>query len=135
MVQNLSEVTDKDVTVSFTPVLAPLPRGILTTVTAPLTEGMTEDEARDVYAEYYAGEPFIHLLPKGVQPQTQNMVGSNMCHIQVEVDQDAGVVLATSAIDNLTKGTGGAAVQCMNIALSDRGFNETDGLPRAAVAP
>ncbi|EFK54033.1 N-acetyl-gamma-glutamyl-phosphate reductase [Corynebacterium genitalium ATCC 33030] len=135
MVQNLSEVTEKDVKVSFTPVLAPLPRGILTTVTAPLTEGMTEDEARGVYAEYYAGEPFIHLLPKGVQPQTQNVVGSNMCHVQVEVDQDAGMLLATSAIDNLTKGTGGAAVQCMNIALAEMGFNETDGLPRAAVAP
>ena len=136
MVQNLSEVTDEVVTVSFTPVLAPLPRGILSTITAPLAqqgEGtLSEEEARAAYAQFYAAEPFIHLLPVGAQPQTQNVVGSNMCHIQVEVDQAAGVLLVTSAIDNLTKGTGGAAVQCMNIAL---GFAETDGLPRAAVAP
>ena len=74
----------------------------------------------------------MYLLPQGIQPQTQNVVGSNMCHLQVEVDDGAGVLVITSAIDNLTKGTGGAAVQCMNIAL---GFDETDGLPRAAVAP
>ena len=132
MVQNLSEVTDEKVTVSFTPVLAPLPRGILTTITAPLNGDVTEEAARAAYAEFYADEPFMYLLPQGIQPQTQNVVGSNMCHIQVEVDEGAGVLVLTSAIDNLTKGTGGAAVQCMNIAL---GFEETDGLPRAAVAP
>lgn len=135
MIQNLSAVTDAEVTVSFTPVLAPLPRGILTTVTAPLAGGVGELDdaaARAVYTEFYAGEPFIQILPKGIQPQTQHVVGSNMCHVQVEVDHRAGVLLVTSAIDNLTKGTGGAAVQCMNLAL---GFDETDGLPRAAVAP
>ena len=132
MVQNLSEVTDANVTVSFTPVLAPLPRGILSTITAPLNGDVTEEAARAAYAEFYADEPFMYLLPQGIQPQTQNVVGSNMCHLQVEVDEAAGVLVITSAIDNLTKGTGGAAVQCMNIAL---GFDETDGLPRAAVAP
>ena len=132
MVQNLSEVTDEDVTVNFTPVLAPLPRGILTTITAPLNGDVTEEAARAAYTEFYADEPFMYLLPQGIQPQTQNVVGSNMCHIQVEVDEGTGVLVLTSAIDNLTKGTGGAAVQCMNIAL---GFEETDGLPRAAVAP
>ena len=132
MVQNLSEVTDENVTVSFTPVLAPLPRGILSTITAPLNGDVTEEAARAAYAEFYADEPFMYLLPQGIQPQTQNVVGSNMCHLQVEVDEGAGVLVITSAIDNLTKGTGGAAVQCMNIAL---GFEETDGLSRAAVAP
>lgn len=132
MVQNLTEVTDEKVTVSFTPVLAPLPRGILSTVTAPLKDGVTEELARDAYAEFYDGEPFVRLLPQGRQPQTQHVVGSNMCLMQVEVNEAAGVLLATSAIDNLTKGTGGAAVQCMNLAL---GFEETDGLPQAAVAP
>ena len=132
MVQNLSPFADDKVSVSFTPVLAPLPRGILTTVTAPLRNGVTEEAARSAYAEFYRDEAFIHLLPSGVQPQTQNVVGSNMCHIQVEIDQDAQVLLITSAIDNLTKGTAGAAVQCMNIAL---GFAEAEGLPRAAVAP
>lgn len=132
IMQNIAEVTDAPVNVSFTPVLAPLPRGILTTVTAPLAQGATQESARAAYEGAYKDEPFVHLLPEGAQPQTQNVVGSNMCHVQVEVDARAGVVLMTSAIDNLTKGTGGAAVQCMNLAL---GFAETDGLPRQGVAP
>lgn len=133
MVQNLSEVADGNVSVSFTPVLAPLTRGILSTVTAPVVApGVTEEAAREAYEEFYAGEPFVRLLPQGRQPQTQHIVGSNMCLMQVEVDEAAGVLLATSVIDNLTKGTGGAAVQCMNLAL---GFDETEGLPQAAVAP
>ena len=130
--QNIAEATDEAVTVSFTPVLAPLPRGILTTVTAPLESGADAAKARAAYEEFYADEPFVWVLPEGAQPQTQNVVGSNMCHIQVEVDEDAGVVLVTSAIDNLVKGTAGAAVQCMNISL---GLDETAGLPRQAVAP
>ncbi|NMB23565.1 MAG: N-acetyl-gamma-glutamyl-phosphate reductase [Corynebacterium sp.] len=132
LTQNLKEVTDKDVTISFTPVLAPLPRGILTTATAPLIDGVTQEQARKVYEGFYADEPFVLVLPEGVQPQTQNVVGSNMCHVQIEVDTVARKVLVTSAIDNLTKGTGGAAVQCMNLAL---GFEETAGLPRTGVAP
>ena len=132
MVQNFAEVTDEKVMVSFTPVLAPLPRGILSTVTAPLKDGVTEEHTRATYAEFYDGEPFVRLLPQGHQPQTQHVVGSNMSLMQVEVNEAAGVLLATSVIDNLTKGTGGAAVQCMNLAL---GFGETDGLPQAAVAP
>lgn len=130
--QNLSEFSEEKVTVSFTPVLAPLPRGILTTATAALQEGVTEEQARAVYEEFYRDEPFVHVLPVGQQPQTQNVLGSNMCHVQVEVDPFSNKLLVTSAIDNLTKGTGGAAVQCMNIAL---GLPETAGLPRAAVAP
>lgn len=132
IMQNIAEVTDAPVNVSFTPVLAPLPRGILTTVTAPLAQGATKESVRAAYEAAYKDEPFVHLLPEGAQPQTQNVVGSNMCHVQVEVDTQAGVVLMTSAIDNLTKGTGGAAVQCMNLAL---GFAEADGLPRQGVAP
>ena len=132
MVQNLSEVTDENVSVSFTPVLAPMPRGILSTVTAPLRDDVTEKKVREAYSDFYAGEPFVRLLPEGRQPQTQHIVGTNMCLMQVEVDEGAGVLLSTSVIDNLTKGTGGAAVQCMNLAL---GFDETDGLPLAAVAP
>lgn len=130
--QNLSEVTDEKVTVSFTPVLAPLPRGILTTATAPLAEGVTAEKARKVYEDFYRDEPFVQVLPDGQQPQTQHIVGSNMCQVQVEVDPFANRLLLTSALDNLTKGTGGAAVQCMNLAL---GFPETAGLPRTAVAP
>ncbi len=132
VVQNLSEVTDEEVTVSFTPVLAPLPRGILSTITAPLKEGVTAEAAYETYRAFYAEEPFVHLLPEGQQPETQHVTGTNMCHLQVEVNERAGVLLMTAAIDNLTKGTGGAAVQCMNLAL---GLNETAGLPMAAVAP
>lgn len=132
IMQNLAEVASGRVAVSFTPVLAPLPRGILTTVTAPLAAGATSADAREVYDTFYRGEPFVWLLPDGAQPQTQNVVGSNMCHVQVEADEQAGVLLMTSAIDNLTKGTAGAAVQCMNLAL---GLDETAGLPRQAVAP
>ena len=132
IIQNLKENTDKDVSVSFTPVLAPLPRGILTTATAPLTPGVSAVDLRATYEDFYADEPFVAVLPEGQQPQTQNVVGSNMCQVQVEVDAAAGTMLATSAIDNLTKGTAGAAVQCMNLAL---GFPEDAGLPRLGVAP
>lgn len=130
--QNLEEVAGAKVTVSFTPVLAPLPRGILTTVTAPLAPGASSASVREAYESAYADEPFISLLPPGQQPQTQHVLGSNMCQVQVAVDEGARKLVATSAIDNLTKGTGGAAVQCMNLAL---GFDECAGLPRAAVAP
>ncbi|QPK84135.1 N-acetyl-gamma-glutamyl-phosphate reductase [Corynebacterium qintianiae] len=130
--QNLRAVTGGEVRVSFTPVLAPLPRGILTTVTAPVGAGVTTESAHDAFSEFYAEEQFVWVLPHGSQPQTQNVVGTNMCHIQVEVDEAAGKLLITSAIDNLTKGTAGAAVQCMNIAL---GWDEAAGLPTAAVAP
>lgn len=131
--QNLSPYCDKKLKVSFTPVLAPTSRGILTTATAPLTDAsVSVAEVRAAYAEFYADEPFIQLLAEGVQPQTKSIIGSNMCQIQVEVDERAGRLLITAAIDNLTKGTGGAAVQCLNII---SGFNETAGLPQVGVAP
>ena len=130
--QNLESVAGTSVAVSFTPVLAPLPRGILTTVTAPLAQGVTAEAVNSAYEQAYQGEQFVRLLPAGSQPQTQHVVGANMCAVQVEVDEHAGKLVATSAIDNLTKGTGGAAVQCMNLAL---GWDEGAGLSRAAVAP
>lgn len=131
--QNLSPYCDQELKVSFTPVLAPTSRGILTTATAPLTDAsVSVAEVRAAYAEFYADEPFIQLLAEGVQPQTKSIIGSNMCQIQVEVDERAGRLLITAAIDNLTKGTGGAAVQCLNII---SGFNETAGLPQVGVAP
>ncbi|MGV0346738.1 N-acetyl-gamma-glutamyl-phosphate reductase [Corynebacterium coyleae] len=130
--QNLESVAGTSVAVSFTPVLAPLPRGILTTVTAPLAQGVTAEAVKSAYEQAYQGEQFVRLLPAGSQPQTQHVVGANMCAVQVEVDEHAGKLVATSAIDNLTKGTGGAAVQCMNLAL---GWDEGAGLSRAAVAP
>lgn len=93
---------------------------------------MTQDQVTKIFDEFYAEEPFCHVLPQGQQPQTQYVVGSNMCHIQAHVDERAGKLIITSALDNLTKGTAGAAVQCMNLSL---GIDETAGLPQAAVAP
>lgn len=131
--QNLEAVAGQPVSVSFTPVLVPMPRGILATVSAPLVDrATTTEQIRDVYATAYAAEPFVHLLPGGQWPATAATLGANTCHLQVTVDADAGRVVAVAAIDNLTKGTAGAAVQCMNLAL---GLPETTGLPLVGVAP
>ncbi|MFE3196048.1 N-acetyl-gamma-glutamyl-phosphate reductase [Nocardia sp. NPDC059240] len=119
-----------DVSVSFTPVLAPLPRGILATCTAATT--VDAATARAVYEKAYADEPFVHLLPEGVLPQTGSVLGSNAVTLQVTVDTDAGLLVVIGAIDNLTKGTAGAAVQSMNLAL---GIDETAGLSTVGVAP
>ncbi len=130
IVQNLSLVAGEAVRVSFTPVLAPMPRGILATVSAPL-QGRRSDP-REVYAKAYGREPFVHLLPDGSWPSTAAVLGANTVHLQVGVDADAGRLVAVSAIDNLTKGTAGAAVQCMNLALD---LPETTGLPVTGLAP
>ena len=135
IVQNLSGLVDGTVTVSFTPLLVPMPRGILATASAPLAAGsrdLTADEAYDVYAKAFADEPFIHLLPPGQWPQTKSVHGSNVVHLQVTVDEAAGRLVAVGAVDNLAKGTGGAAVQCMNLAL---GLDETLGLTTVGIAP
>ena len=128
--QGLRAVTDADVTVSFTPVLIPTSRGILATCTAPTTA--TPSEVRATYEKAYGDEPFVYLLPEGRLPKTGAVVGSNAAQIAVAVDDDAGVLVALCAIDNLVKGTGGAAVQSMNLAL---GWPETEGLSIVGVAP
>jgi N-acetyl-gamma-glutamyl-phosphate reductase len=136
IIQNLSAVAGKPVGVSFTPVLAPLPRGILATCSAVLTAdgaGAVDDlAAREVYAKTFADEPFVHLLPEGEWPTTAATLGANTALVQVAVDADAGRLVAVAAIDNLTKGTAGGAIQSMNIAL---GLPETTGLPMTGVAP
>ncbi|SHL09560.1 N-acetyl-gamma-glutamyl-phosphate reductase [Pseudonocardia thermophila] len=130
MVQNLSAAAGRPVSVSFTPVLAPLPRGILATCSARTTASAAE--VQDAYAKAYADEPFVHVLPEGVWPTTAATLGANTALLQVTVDPDAGRMIAVGAIDNLTKGTAGAAVQCMNLAV---GLPETTGLPVTGVAP
>ena len=130
--QSLSGLTDDPVRVSFTPLLVPMPRGILATCSARLTGGLSADEAYDVYAKAYADEPFVHLLAPGQWPQTKSVTGSNAVHLQVTVDEDARRMVAVGAVDNLSKGTAGAAVQCMNLAL---GLDEPLGLPTTGVAP
>lgn len=132
IVQNLSLVTQADVRVSFTPMLVPMPRGILATASAPLAGTVTGEDARSAYAAAYDTEPFVHLLPAGTWPQTKAVLGSNAVHVQVAVDEAAGRLVAVAAIDNLAKGTAGAAVQCMNLAL---GLDETTALGTIGLAP
>jgi len=132
IVQNLSGLTDGEVRVSFTPLLVPMPRGILATCTARIVDGVSLDDIRAAYEKATADEPFVHLLPEGQWPTTKAVFGSNSVHLQVTVDEAAGRMVAVGAIDNLAKGTGGAAVQCMNLAL---GLPETTGLTTVGVAP
>lgn len=128
--QNLRLLTDDEVRVSFTPLLVPMSRGILATCSAPSTTD--PDQAYAAYQKAYADEPFVHLLPPGQWPQTKWVTGSNAVHVQVTVDETAGRLVAVAAVDNLAKGTGGAAVQCMNLAL---GLPETTGLTTVGLAP
>jgi N-acetyl-gamma-glutamyl-phosphate reductase len=132
MVQNLAQAAGGDVTVSFTPTLAPMSRGILATCSAPITAVVDAESARTAYAKAYADEPFVHLLPEGQWPTTAAVLGANTVTLQVAVDPDAGRLVVVAAVDNLTKGTGGAAIQCANLAL---GLPETTGLPLVGVAP
>lgn len=128
--QGLKSLTDKDVTVSFTPVLIPASRGILATCTA--RTDATLSQIRAAYEKAYDAEPFVHVLPEGQLPKTGSVLGSNAAHLAVALDEDAKTFVAIAAIDNLVKGTGGAAVQSMNLAL---GWPETEGLSIVGIAP
>jgi len=132
ILQNLGGLTDAEVKVSFTPVLVPMPRGILATASASVKDGVTADDLRACYDKAYADEPFIHLLPEGLWPATKSVTGSNSVHLQVTLDEPAGRMVVVGAVDNLAKGTGGAAVQCMNLAL---GLPEVTGLSTVGLAP
>jgi N-acetyl-gamma-glutamyl-phosphate reductase len=114
---------------SLTPVLAPMPRGILATVTG--RPAGTADP-REVLAAAYADAPFVHLLPEGAWPHTAATAGSNSCHLQATLDADSGRLIVVSALDNLGKGAAGQAVQCANLMT---GLPETTGLSVYGVAP
>lgn len=128
--QGLRGVTGADVTVSFTPVLIPTSRGILATCTARTDASLSQ--LRAAYEKAYTDELFVHLLPEGRLPKTGAVIGSNAAQIAIAVDEDASTFVAIAAIDNLVKGTGGAAVQSMNLAL---GWPEAEGLSAVGVAP
>ena len=132
MVQNLSKVAGEPVTVSFTPTLAPMSRGILATCTARTRPGVTQETLREAYRAAYEGEPFVGLLPEGRWPATSMTLGANTALVQVAHDERAGRAVAVIAIDNLTKGTGGGAVQSANLAL---GLPEELGLTTIGVSP
>ena len=128
--QNLMVAGAAEVRISFTPTLVPMPRGILATVSAPLRGDAAQ--VRSAWESAYESEPFVELLPEGQWPSTAMTLGANTALMQVAVDERAGRVVVVCAIDNLVKGTAGAAVQSMNIAL---GLNETAGLGTDGVAP
>ncbi len=130
--QNLRAAGAAEVRLSFTPVLVPMSRGILATTTARLAPGAEAAAVRRAWADAYADEPFVHLLPEGRWPTSAATVGANTALVQVAVDERAGRVVTVCALDNLTKGTAGAAVQSMNLAL---GLPETTGLTVEGVAP
>ncbi|KUN66458.1 N-acetyl-gamma-glutamyl-phosphate reductase [Streptomyces canus] len=132
IVQNLSAAAGARVSVSFTPTLAPMPRGILATCSAKAKPGVTAESVRAAYEKALADEPFVHLLPEGQWPATASVYGSNGVQVQVVLDESVGRIIAISAIDNLAKGTAGGAVQSMNIAL---GLPEELGLSTIGVAP
>jgi len=119
-------------TISFTPVIVPMARGILATSTARIVPGVSPADIRAAWESAYAEEPFVHVLPAGRMPRTGDVLGSNTALIGLAVDEAAGRVVTVTALDNLVKGTAGAAIQSANIAL---GLDETSGLPIDGVAP
>jgi N-acetyl-gamma-glutamyl-phosphate reductase len=118
---------------SFTPLLAPMPRGILATVTVkPVGGDVSAGDVRDCLREAYAGEPFVHVLPDAQLPRTSSTYASNLALLQGNTDLDSGRIIVTSAVDNLGKGAAGQAIQCANLVL---GLEETAGLMSGGVAP
>jgi N-acetyl-gamma-glutamyl-phosphate reductase len=129
--QALRGVSGGEVSLSFTPMLVPMPRGILATCTAKLKPGVAEADVRDAFG-CYAEEPFVTLLPEGQLPHTAATAGSNSAHLQVAVDEDPGRAVVLVALDNLGKGAAGQALQNANLML---GIAETTGLPINGIAP
>ncbi|WP_114587955.1 N-acetyl-gamma-glutamyl-phosphate reductase [Microbacterium arborescens] len=121
-----------DIRISFTPVLVPMSRGILATSTAPIADGVSDAQIREAWESAYADETFVQLLPEGSFPRTADVTGANTALMGLAIDRAAGRVVVVTAVDNLAKGTAGAAIQSMNIAL---GFAETTGLSVNGVAP
>lgn len=132
ILQNLAPGAGQRPTLSFTPVLVPMSRGILATTTAKLAPGVTGQSVRAAYEQAYDDEAFIQVLPDGAMPKTADVIGANTLQIGLAIDRAAGRLVAVSAVDNLTKGTAGAAIQSANVAL---GLPEGTGLPLVGVAP
>ena len=121
----VTRATGKSSKISFTPILAPMPRGILATITMKLQSGVASDQVRRTYEDAYAGEEFVHLLPEGQMPKTSSVLGSNFVAMQVAVDDNTNRLIVSVAIDNLVKGAAGQAIQNANIIC---GFAENLGL-------
>lgn len=125
MEQELSLIAGRKITVRFTPHLIPVSRGMVSAIYLPLKTDIDAAGLRDIYSRMYANEPFIRVLPPGIQVDSLKTRGSNQCHIALEVDSRTSMLIVTVAIDNLVKGASGAAVQNMNIMF---GIDETEGL-------
>lgn len=130
--QELSKLAGEKVTISFTPHLVPMTRGILSTIYSRLNSNFSTEEIIERYQEFYAGEPFIHIMPKGQYPQTKWATGSNNCYIGLTVDPRTQRVVVVAAIDNLVKGASGQAIQNMNLLF---GLPETMGLSTPGMYP
>jgi N-acetyl-gamma-glutamyl-phosphate reductase len=130
--QELSQVARKEIRVTFVPHLIPMDRGILSTLYVRLKKKMKTDELLNAFHDFYRGEPFIRIYPKGKLPNTKDVRGSNFCDIGVKVNESDGRTVIVTAIDNLVKGASGEAVQNMNIML---GYPETMGLEVLPLAP
>lgn len=123
--ETLASITGQNVRVSFTPILAPMPRGILSTITVKLTKAISLEQVRDTYVQYYENSPFVTLLPEGQMPKTSSVLGSNFAQLQVAIDAHTNRLVVSVAIDNLGKG---AAAQALHNANLIAGFAATDGL-------
>ncbi|MGB9661836.1 MAG: N-acetyl-gamma-glutamyl-phosphate reductase [Moorellaceae bacterium] len=130
--QELSRLAGETVRVSFTPHLLPISRGILSTIYANLKKEVPEEDLRRAYREFYREAPFVKLLPPGQWPHTRWVYGSNFCHLNLAVDRRTGRVIVASAIDNLTKGASGQAIQNLNLMF---GWPETTGLDYPGLCP
>jgi N-acetyl-gamma-glutamyl-phosphate reductase len=130
--QNLAKAAGRPVSLSFTPLIAPMPRGILATCTAKVQSGVAESDLRSALCAAYDPEPFVHVLPEGSWPATGSTLGSNAVQIQVALDTAVGRAIVLVAEDNLVKGAAGQAIQNANLAL---GLPETAGLTALGVAP
>lgn len=127
--QGLAELGVSQPQLVFTPHLAPLDRGLLSTVYLEVTPELRAEQAHEIYRAAYAAEPFITVCAPGTQPATRHVRGTNRAHIGVALDEPSHTLVITCAIDNLVKGTSGQAVQCANLAL---GLPETLGLTTPA---
>lgn len=123
--ESLGRLSGSEVKISFTPVLAPMPRGILATVTAKLNQDLSATSLRSLFDESYADEPFVTLLPDGQLPKTSSVLGSNHAQLQVALDTHTERVVVSIAIDNLGKGAAGQAIQNANLIA---GLAENSGL-------
>lgn len=130
--ESSDEARGRGIRISFTPVLVPMARGILATSTAPIAPGATDDDIRGAWEAAYGDETFVQLLPAGQFPRTADVIGANTALLGLAIDRDANRVTVVAAVDNLVKGTAGAAVQSMNIAL---GLPEGRALTVNGVAP